>query len=282
MKIIRTVREMHAYSEEVRTSGKTLSLVPTMGFLHEGHLSLMREAKKRSDVLVVSIFVNPIQFGPGEDYEAYPRNFDRDREMVETVGTDCIYAPEVSEMYPEGYQTTVQVDRVTQNLCGIARPTHFNGVTTVVTKLFNAVKPHTAIFGEKDFQQLMVIRRMVLDLNMDIAVIGMPIVRETDGLAMSSRNKYLTPAERTAALRLSQSLFEAKEMVLAGEKNADTLIDHVRRSIESTGMGRIDYVKICDTVTLEDCDKIDGGAVMALAVHFGKARLIDNIELFAG
>ena len=207
MKIIRTVKEMHAYSDAFRSACKTVSFVPTMGFLHEGHLSLMREAKKRSDVLVVSIFVNPIQFGPGEDYDAYPRNFERDRELVESIGGDCIYAPEVTEMYPEGYQTSVQVDRVTKNLCGITRPAHFNGVTTVVAKLFQAVKPHLAIFGEKDFQQLIVIKRMVLDLNMDIDVIGLPIVREADGLAMSSRNKYLTPDERTAALGLSQSLF---------------------------------------------------------------------------
>jgi len=279
MKIIRTVKEMHAYSDACRTANKTVSFVPTMGFLHEGHLSLMREAKKRSDVLVVSIFVNPIQFGPGEDYDAYPRNFERDSEMIESVGGDCIYAPEVSEMYPEGYQTSVQVDKVTKNLCGITRLTHFNGVTTVVAKLFHAVKPHLAIFGEKDFQQLIVIKRMVLDLNMDVDVVGMPIVREKDGLAMSSRNKYLTPEERIAALCLSRSLFEVKEMFAAEERSAEVLINHVKDKITSDGTGKIDYIKICDVVALEDCSVIDSDSVMALAVYFNKARLIDNIVL---
>ena len=279
MKIIHTVKEMHAYSDAFRGAGKTVSLVPTMGFLHEGHLSLMREAKKISDVLVVSVFVNPTQFGPGEDYDAYPRNFERDREMVEAIGCDCIYAPEVSEMYPDGYQTSVQVDKATKNLCGLTRPTHFNGVTTVVAKLFNSVKPHLSIFGEKDFQQLIVIKRMVLDLNMDIDVIGMPIVREEDGLAMSSRNKYLTPDERTAALCLSQSLFEAKKMFEAEERSAEVLIDHVKNTICSKGTGKIDYIKICDVVNLEDCSFIETDSVMALAVYFNKARLIDNIAL---
>jgi len=282
MKIVRTVHEMHAFSKRMRNAAKIVSLVPTMGFLHEGHLSLMREAEKRSDVLVVSIFVNPIQFGPGEDYEAYPRNFDRDKEMVERAGGDCIYAPAVAEMYPEGYQTRVQVAQVTQNLCGLTRPTHFDGVTTVVAKLFNAVTPHVAVFGEKDFQQLRVIKQMVQDLNMDIDVVGMPIVREADGLAMSSRNRYLSPEERKAALSLSQSLFEAREMVLSGEKNTAVLENHVRGKIESTGMGRIDYVKVCDTLTLQDCSRIEDEAVMALAIYFGKARLIDNIVLRTG
>jgi len=279
MKIIRTVKEMHAYSDACRGAGKTVSFVPTMGFLHEGHLSLMREAKKRSDVLVVSIFVNPIQFGPGEDYDAYPRNFERDREMIESIGCDCIYAPEVTEMYPDGYQTSVQVDSVTKNLCGITRPTHFNGVTTIVAKLFNAVKPHLSIFGEKDFQQLVVIKRMVLDLNMDVDVVGMPIVREEDGLAMSSRNKYLTPDERTAALCLSQSLFEVKKIFEAGERSSEVLIGHVKNTICSKGTGKIDYIKICDVVNLEDCSVIERDSVMALAVYFNKARLIDNIVL---
>jgi pantoate--beta-alanine ligase len=279
MKIIRTVKEMHAYSDACRGAGKTVSFVPTMGFLHEGHLSLMREAKKRSDVLVVSIFVNPIQFGPGEDYDAYPRNFERDRGMVESISGDCIYAPEVSEMYPDGYQTSVQVDRVTKNLCGITRPTHFNGVATVVAKLFNAVKPQLSIFGEKDFQQLVVIKRMILDLNMDVDVVGMPIVREEDGLAMSSRNKYLTPDERTAALCLSRSLFEVKKMFEAGERSAEVLIGHIKNTICSKGTGKIDYIKICDVVNLEDCSVIERDSVMASAVYFSKARLIDNIVL---
>jgi len=282
MKIIRTVKEMQAYSESLRNGGKKISFVPTMGFLHEGHLSLMRAGKERADILVVSIFVNPIQFGPGEDYEDYPRNFERDQERVASSGGDCIYAPVVSEMYPEGYQTSVQVEKVTKNLCGITRPTHFNGVTTVVAKLFNAVKPHLAIFGEKDFQQLAVINRMVLDLNMDLEVIGMPILREKDGLAMSSRNKYLTPEERKEALGLSQSLFEVKKMFEAGERNAAVLIDFVRGKISSGGSGKIDYIKICDVVNIEDCSVIEDDSVMALAVYFNKARLIDNIVLSIG
>ncbi len=279
MKIIRTVKEMQAYSESLRNGGKKISFVPTMGFLHEGHLSLMRAGNEIADILVVSIFVNPIQFGPGEDYEDYPRNFEQDQEMVSSSGGDCIYAPVVSEMYPEGYQTSVQVEKVTKNLCGITRPTHFNGVTTVVAKLFNAVKPHLAIFGEKDFQQLAVINRMVLDLNMDIEVIGMPIVREKDGLAMSSRNKYLTPDERKEALCLSQSLFEVKKMFEAGERNAAVLIDFARGKISSGGTGKIDYIKICDVMNVEDCSVIENDSVMALAVYFNKARLIDNIVL---
>jgi pantoate--beta-alanine ligase len=202
--------------------------------------------------------------------------------MVEAIGCDCIYAPKVSEMYPDGYQTSVQVDKVIKNLCGTTRPTHFNGVTTVVAKLFNAVKPHLSIFGEKDFQQLIVIKRMVFDLNMDIDVIGMPIVREEDGLAMSSRNKYLTPDERMAALCLSQSLFEAKKMFEAGERSAEVLIDHVKNIICSKGTGKIDYIKICDVVNLEDCFFIEKDSVMALAVYFNKARLIDNIVLTTG
>jgi pantoate--beta-alanine ligase len=251
-----------------------------MGFLHEGHLSLMRTAKKQADVLVVSIFVNPTQFAPGEDFDTYPRDFERDRAMVEEVGADCIYYPEVQEMYPDGYQTTVSVKDVTQNLCGLSRPTHFDGVSTVVAKLFNAVKPDCAVFGQKDFQQLAVIKRMVRDLNMDIDIIGAPIVREPDGIALSSRNKNLAPEERPCARSLSKALEAVSESVQAGERSARALIEQARSIIDAEPLGRIDYIKVCDTETMQDVERIQGEAVMALAVFFEKARLIDNAVLF--
>ncbi len=270
---------MHSYSDSLRAAGKRIALVPTMGFLHEGHLSLMRLGSRHADTVIVSIFVNPIQFGPGEDFEDYPRDWDRDIELIESVGADCVFAPEVEEMYPEGYQTTVSVARISKNLCGMSRPTHFDGVTTVVAKLFAGVKPHCAVFGEKDFQQLMVIKRMTKDMNLDVDIIPGPIVREEDGIAMSSRNTYLTPEERTAARSLSQSLFEARKMVEDGERDAGVLIQHATDRITAEDLGQIDYIKVCSVDTLEDCTVIEGESVMALAVKFGKARLIDNIVL---
>ncbi|MBD3319797.1 MAG: pantoate--beta-alanine ligase [Chitinivibrionales bacterium] len=281
MHIIRTVKEMHAFSSSMLGTGKKLVLVPTMGFLHEGHLSLMRIGKEHGDVLVVSIFVNPAQFGPGEDFEQYPRDFERDMKLVASVGGDCIFAPDAHEMYPDGYQTTITVDRITRHLCGITRPHHFEGVTTVVAKLFNCTKPHAAVFGEKDFQQLMVIKRMVLDCNYDIEIIPGPIVREPDGLAMSSRNTYLTPEQRSSALSLSRALFTVKERFDAGERDAERLIAVARDMIFSEKHTRIDYIKICAVDTLEDVAAISGDAVMALAVYVGTTRLIDNIVLTA-
>lgn len=279
MQEIRFVEEMQNFSETVRRQGKRIVLVPTMGYLHEGHLSLIRLGKEKADVLVVSIFVNPIQFEPGEDCKDYPRDRERDVKLVEFVGAECIFAPDVSEMFPEGFQTSVKVAHITKNLCGISRPTHFEGVATVVAKLFNCTKPHYAVFGEKDFQQLMVIKRMVRDLNLDIKIIGAPVVREDDGLAMSSRNEYLTPDERKAALSLSRSLFEAGKMFDAGERNATCLTEYAHKIISAEKPARIDYIKICDVETLEDITTISKDAVMALAVRFGKARLIDNIVL---
>lgn len=279
MKVIRFVEEMQSFSEAVRRDGKRIVLVPTMGYLHEGHLSLIRLGKKKADVLAVSIFVNPIQFGHGEDYEDYPSDWERDIKLVESVGAECIFAPDVSEMFPEGFQTSIKVAHITKNLCGISRPTHFEGVATVVAKLFNCTKPHCAVFGEKDFQQLMVIKRMVKDLNLDIEIIGAPVVREDDGLAMSSRNKYLTSDERKAALSLSRSLFEARKMFDAGERDAAHLIEYAHSIISAEKLAKIDYIKICDVETLEDIITISKDAVMALAVQFGKARLIDNIVL---
>jgi len=279
MNILHSVADMHRYADEAHQSARRIGFVPTMGFLHEGHVSLMRIARQQADVLVVSIFVNPTQFGPGEDFETYPRDFERDRALVAEAGADCLYYPDVSEMYPPGYQTTVSVRDVTQNLCGSSRPTHFDGVSTVVAKLFYAVKPDCAVFGQKDFQQLVVIKRMVQDLNMDVEIIGAPIVRETDGIAMSSRNKNLASEERAAARSLSRALDAVSARIKAGERSAQALIEQARAIISAETLGRIDYIKICDTETLQDVEILEREAVMALAVFFEKARLIDNVVL---
>ena len=247
MQTITDVKEIQALSNRARGEGKTIALVPTMGFLHHGHVSLMEEGRKRGDILIVSIFVNPTQFGAGEDYDSYPRNMERDRQLAQETGVDVIFNPTVTEMYPPGFQTCVSVEEVTKNLCGIARPTHFSGVTTVVCKLFTIVKPHVAIFGEKDFQQLVVIRQMVSDLNLDVEIAGMPIYREEDGLAMSSRNKYLNPDERKAALCLVNSLKKASSLFEQGERKVKKLVEEVKHIIESEKLARIDYVKICDS-----------------------------------
>jgi len=277
MKIIKTIKEMKDISSRVRAEGKTVAFVPTMGFFHEGHLSLMREGRKRGDLLVVSLFVNPTQFAPHEDFKNYPRDFEKDRKMAEEVGTDILFAPEVEEMYPSEHQTVVLVERVTRNLCGRSRPTHFGGVTTVVAMLFEIAAPHVAVFGEKDYQQLVTIRQMVRDLHMSVEVIGMPTVRETDGLAMSSRNTYLLPEERRAALSLHRSLQRAKELLQKGEKKASRILDEMNGILRSELLVRVDYVQICDANTLQDVDRIEGDVVIALAAYLGKTRLIDNL-----
>ena len=279
MQIITRIKEMQDFSNSVRGEGKTIVLVPTMGFLHPGHVSLMKEGSRRGDLLIISIFVNPTQFGAGEDYDNYPRDMDGDQRLAQEAGVDVIFSPAVAEMYPKGFQTYVAVEEVTKNLCGISRPTHFRGVTTVVCKLFTIVKPQIAIFGEKDFQQLVVIRQMVSDLNFDIEIVGMPIYREKDGLAMSSRNKYLMKDERKAALCLFSSLRKALALFERGEKTAEKIIKEIKSSIDTEPLAQIDYVKICDTKTIEDIEKIDREAVLALAVKIGKARLIDNVVL---
>jgi pantoate--beta-alanine ligase len=276
MKIISSIREMQVFSESARNSGQKISFVPTMGYFHDGHLSLMREGRQRADCLAISIYVNPTQFGPSEDFEKYPRDFERDKGLAGDVGVDVIFYPENKEMYPEHYQTYVNVEDVTENLCGMSRPGHFRGVTTVCAKLFNIIKPHYAIFGEKDFQQLASIKRMVLDLNMDLDIIGMPIVRESDGLAMSSRNVYLKADEREAALSLSRSLNIAKDMYARGESDVAVILAEVRKHIERYPHANIDYAKICDTTTLKDVKCIKGESVLALAVKINKTRLIDN------
>ncbi len=276
MKIIESVRDMQQHSESLRNRGKRVSFVPTMGFLHEGHLSLMVEGRKRGDCLVTSIYVNPTQFGPNEDLAKYPRDFDRDRELCRGVGVDVIFCPPDREMYPEHYQTDVNVEEVTRNLCGLSRPGHFRGVATVCAKLFNMVKPHVSIFGKKDFQQLTVIKRMVTDLNMDLEIVGMPTVREADGLAMSSRNTYLKAEERESALSLSRSLKLAKKLYDGGERDAAKTIGEAKKFIAGHPHAKIDYVQICDTTTMKDVDRLEGECVMALAVRVGIARLIDN------
>jgi pantoate--beta-alanine ligase len=277
MKIIRTVKEMKEFSSQARRARKTIAFVPTMGYFHEGHLSLMREGRRRGDVLVISLFVNPTQFGPKEDFKSYPRDFERDRRMAEGVGVDILFAPEASEMYPPDHQTIVRVEKVTQNLCGRSRPTHFQGVATVVLMLFEIVMPHVAIFGEKDYQQLATIQQMVKDLHMSVEVLGMPTVREADGLAMSSRNTYLLPDERKAALSLYRSLQRAKELLQKGEQKTERILREINGILRSESLVRIDYVQICDAHTLEDVDRIEGDVVVALAAYLGKTRLIDNI-----
>lgn len=277
MKIIRTVKEMKEFSSQTRQAGKKISFVPTMGYFHEGHLSLMREGRRRGDVLVISLFVNPTQFGPQEDFKSYPRDFERDRKMAEGVGVDILFAPEASDMYPPDHQTIVQVEKVTQNLCGRSRPTHFQGVATVVLMLFEIVMPHVAIFGEKDYQQLATIQQMVKDLHTNVEVLGMPTVREADGLAMSSRNTYLLPDERKAALSLYRSLQRAKELLQKGERKTAQILREMNEVLRSESLVKIDYVQICDAHTLEDIDRIEGDAVVALAAYLGKTRLIDNL-----
>ena len=276
MNTIQSVSDMQQWVSTTREAGKKIAFVPTMGFLHEGHVALMREGKRRGDYLVVSIFVNPTQFGVGEDYEDYPRDLEGDAEKVSSAGGDIIFAPSVKEMYPSGYQTFVAVEKVTQNLCGASRPTHFQGVTTVVAKLFNIVKPHVAIFGEKDYQQLVTIRQMTRDLNFAIEIIGMPTIREEDGLAMSSRNKYLSSEERKQALWLVSALNQVEKLFQGGEKNSKKLIARAAEIIRVQPAAAIDYVKVCHPETIEDLEWIDDRALMALAVKIGKTRLIDN------
>ena len=280
MKIIKSVSDMSAEAARLREEGKRISFVPTMGNLHEGHLSLMRMANPLGDVLVISIFVNPLQFEPGSDFDAYPRTFQDDLEKCEAVGVDIVFAPTEPDLYPEGFQTTVEVTEVSKGLCGDFRPGHFKGVATVVLKLFNIVKPHVAVFGEKDFQQLCVIRRMVKDLNLDVEIVGHPTVREPDGLAMSSRNQYLSPKERRHATLLYQLLKRAREQFQRGEKRAQRLIADVQNGLSRDPLISVEYVSIRDRETLKPLEKtVDRPAVMALAVHIGKTRLIDNIFL---
>lgn len=276
MQVIPSISEMQSFSESLRKKGSIISFVPTMGYFHEGHLNLMREGKEKSDCAVVSIYVNPTQFGPNEDFEKYPRDFERDAKMAESVGVDVIFTPANVDMYPQNYQSYVNVEETTKNLCGLSRPEHFRGVTTICLKLFNIVKPHITIFGKKDFQQFITIKRMVQDLNLDLTVIGQDTTREPDGLAMSSRNVYLKGPERESALSLSRSLKLAKTLFDAGVRDSAEIIKQVAGHIESYPYTTIDYVKICETKNLHDLKVIDTEAVLALAVKVGQTRLIDN------
>jgi pantoate--beta-alanine ligase len=277
MTIIRTIAEMHSHSEQWRRGGKIIGFVPTMGALHEGHLSLVRIARDRSDVVVMSIFVNPTQFGPNEDFQRYPRDFERDKKLADRAGVDVIFNPSVEEMYPGGYATFVNVERITENLCGASRPGHFRGVATVCAKLFLAARPHFAVFGQKDAQQVAVIKRMVGDLGFGIDIVAAPIVREPDGLAMSSRNASLSPGERSQALCLYRSLRLAEDLVRGGETDAGKVDKSMRSLIAENPLARIDYVEMVDPDTLERLDKIGKRTLVALAVFFGKTRLIDNV-----
>ncbi|MCI5166531.1 MAG: pantoate--beta-alanine ligase [Candidatus Electrothrix sp. GM3_4] len=278
MKIIRDPQKMTAWSKEQAVAGKTIGFVPTMGFFHEGHLALMRRAGELADQVVMSLFVNPTQFGPQEDLAAYPRNFDRDRELAASVGVDVIFAPESEDMYPAGCNTTVTVGKeLTGQLCGASRPGHFAGVATVVSKLFNIVRPDLAVFGEKDFQQLAVIRRMTEDLNLGVAIIGHPIVREQDGLAMSSRNTYLQEVEREAALSLSRALAMARTMIADGERDTETLTAVLQEFILSFPGTELDYIIFVDQASLQPVEAVNKDTVLALAVQInGRVRLIDN------
>lgn len=278
--VINTVKELRSHLAKAGNDNKTVGLVPTMGFLHEGHLSLIRRASKENDLVVVSIFVNPTQFGPNEDFETYPRDIEQDTKLAYEAGTDIIFNPSASEIYPEGSSTWVNVEgEITSVLCGASRPTHFQGVTTVVNILFNIVKPNKAYFGQKDAQQAAVLTKMVRDLHIDLELVVCPIVREADGLALSSRNTYLSSEERKQALILNQSLVKANEAYQEGERDTEKLIQLVTDTITSKPLAKIDYVSVYAYPSLQEIDKIEGNAIVAVAVHFGKTRLIDNIIL---
>lgn len=277
MLILSSVSKTHIHC---RRQEPLIGLVPTMGFLHEGHLSLVRQARADSTFVVVSIFVNPTQFGPTEDLDTYPRDFDSDCRLLETEGVDLLFAPSVEDMYPKGTATAVEVTGpLTKGLCGAARPGHFRGVATVVSKLFNIVQPHRAYFGQKDAQQLAVIKRMVSDLNWNIEIVGMPIVREPDGIAMSSRNRNLNPEERRSATCLYRALQSAKASIEAGERNSDRVLERIREIIGKEKLARIDYIEIVGVDDFEPVDGIAGGILIALAVFVGETRLIDNLQL---
>lgn len=276
MKTIENISRMSTFVKMMKKEGKSIGFVPTMGYLHEGHMSLVKAAKKHTDVVVMSIFVNPMQFGPKEDFEKYPKDLRHDEVLARDAGVDVIFYPSLKDMYPEGYATYVTVEKLTDTLCGESRPGHFKGVATVVTKLFNIIRPDVAYFGQKDMQQALMIKKMAFDLNMGIDVKIMPIVREKDGLAMSSRNIYLSEPERKDAVILYQSLKQAENLVRQGEKDAKKIIKIIEDMIKQKPGSRIDYIKAVDTKELKDVKVISGEIMIALAVFFGQTRLIDN------
>lgn len=280
MKVVRTIADVRAAVAEARGKGLTVGLVPTMGYFHEGHLSLMRKSVSENGFTVVSLYVNPLQFAPTEDLAQYPRDFERDVRMAGETGVDVLFAPDDAEMYPDGpeaHRTIVSVRGLNAVLCGRSRPTHFDGVTTVVSKLFHIVAPDRAYFGQKDYQQALIIRRMVRDLNIPVEIRVAPIVREPDGLAMSSRNAYLTPDERAAAPVLYRTLSQAAAMIRDGERDAGRIRSFLRDTIAAAPHARLDYAEVVDPDTLADVDVIDGPVLLAVACYFGRARLIDNM-----
>ena len=283
MRIVTRSEDMQRLSLEYKREGKTVGFVPTMGYLHEGHTSLINIARKYTDVVVVSIFVNPIQFGPSEDYDRYPRDIERDKEILEKMGVDVMFYPSVDDMYPKGFTTYVEVKGLSDKLCGRYRPGHFRGVTTVVAKLFNIVMPDVAVFGEKDAQQAIIIKRMVRDLNFPVKIIVGPTVREPDGLAMSSRNEYLTEEERKVAPAIYQSLLLAKSLVEQGERDTSKIIAAMREFLSKYDRIKVEYIEIVDKEELNPIERLEKGeALIAIAAYLGKARLIDNISVKVG
>lgn len=276
---IQSPDEMQNHSKTLRAAGETVALVPTMGYFHEGHLSLMHKGRAQCSRVAVSIFVNPTQFGPNEDFKTYPRDLTRDLNLAREAGVDIVFTPRAEDMYPAGFQTEISLQRLPKHLCGLSRPTHFAGVATVVTKLLNIVQPHCAIFGRKDYQQLTVIRQMVSDLNMDVTIIDAPTVREADGLAMSSRNTGLSAGQRHSALCLYQALLHARNMASGGVSDSGEIIAAAREIITAAPETEIDYIAVVDPQTLDDMSQLVGPARMALAVQVGGVRLIDNMLL---
>ncbi len=270
---------MQAWADKQRRENKTIAFVPTMGFLHDGHLSLLRIGKEKATSLVLSIFVNPAQFGPNEDLDSYPRSLENDLELAKKEGVDTVFVPTDKALYPDDYQTYVTLEHLPNHLCGLSRPVFFRGITTVVTQLFNMVKPHVAVFGEKDFQQLAIIRQMVRDLKFDIDILGGPIVREKDGLAMSSRNAYLEEHMRPAALTLSRALQNSQKMVKEGITDTQLISNEAEKILSAFPENSVDYISICDPTTLDPVERIGGKTLMALAVNLNKIRLIDNTVL---
>ena len=279
MRFIESINEIRQFVKMSRSQGKTIGFVPTMGYMHQGHLALMRQAREECDLVVVSIFVNPMQFGPSEDFSRYPRDMERDLELSRQEGVSAVFVPRVEEIYPPGFNTRVEVEGPTGCLCDLSRPGHFTGVATVVTKLFNIVLPDRAFFGQKDAQQTLVIKKMVQDLNMPLEIVVCPTFRESDGLAMSSRNVYLSPEERTQAPVLYQSLLWARDQVARGERDALYLVKRVKEMIIAQTSATVDYVEIRSVPGLEPVQVLEADSLMALAVRFSGARLIDNIEL---
>lgn len=279
MRIIKDIQEMHTLSAQWRSEGKKIGLVPTMGYLHEGHLSLIHAAREENDIVVTSIFVNPSQFGPNEDFDRYPRDLAADSAACTEAGVDVIFAPQAAEMYPEGYTTYVDPGAIGQRLCGVTRPIHFRGVCTVVLKLFNIVQPQHAYFGQKDAQQYLILKRMAADLNVDIILHRLPIIREADGLAKSSRNVYLTPEQRAQATVLSAAVKTAEQLYCSGEREAEVILAAMSRQLAQAELAKVDYLQIVDTDNLLPVQHLDREVLVAMAVYFGDTRLIDNTIL---